>query len=168
MTTTFKPAYAASNVPFTITLASLANSTSLSTGYQQSAAVDNSTNLYADAFIYGHVKSSGTPTANALYTLYLYWSNDNGITYTNNASGSNAAYTQPDSDSNMVVGSTSITTAIASLVSYFKGFSFCQAAGLLYLPRNWGIIVKNGSGQALSSTAGDHVISYQGVNMTGV
>src|SRR5215469_753612 len=100
MATTFKPSYAA-NAAITITLTSLANSTSLSTGYRQSAAVDNTSNLYADAHIFGHVKSNATPTANAFYTLFLYWSNDNGTTYCNNASGSDAAYTQPDSDQNM-------------------------------------------------------------------
>lgn len=167
MSTTFKPTYA-SNAAFTITLASLINSTSLSTGYRQSTAVDNTTNLYADAMIYGHVKSNATPTANAAYFLFLYWSNDGGTTYSNNASGSDASYTSPDSDSNIIIGSTSITTAVASLVSYIRPFSFCQAAGLLYLPGKWGVIFKNGSGQTLTATGGDHVISFQGVNMQGI
>jgi hypothetical protein len=167
MSTTFKPSYS-SNSAITITLASLINSTSLSTGYRQSAAVDNTTNLYADAHIYGHVKSNATPTANAAYFLFLYWSNDGGTTYSNNASGSDAAYTSPDADANIVQGATSITTAVASLVSYFKPFSFCQAAGLLFLPSKWGVILKNASGQTLTATGTDHVISYQGVNWQGI
>jgi len=166
MATTFKPLYG-TNTAITITLASLANSTSLSTGYRQSAAVDNSTNLFADAFIYGHVQSNVAPTANNTFTMFLYWSNDGGTTYTNNASGSDAAYTQPDADANMTVGSVIVCTAV-NQPFYFHGFSFCQAAGLLYLPQKWGVIVKNGSGQALTATAGNHVISYQGVNMQGV
>jgi hypothetical protein len=167
MATTFKPVYG-SNTAITITLTSLANSTSLSTGYRQSAAVDNSTNLFDDAFIYGHLKSNATPTANNAYLMFLFWSNDGGTTYSNNASGSDAAYTQPDSDSNMGAYVSSICTATASLVSYFRGFSFCQVAGLLFLPQKWGIIIKNGSGAALTATAGDHVFSYMGVNMQGV
>lgn len=167
MATTFKPSYAA-NAAITITLASLANSSSLSTGYRQSAAVDNTTNLYADAHIFGHVKSNATPTANNAYTLFLYWSYDNGTTFNNNASGSDAAYTNPDADANEITAVTSVVTATASLVSYFRGFSFCQAAGLLYLPSKWGIILKNGSGAALTATGGDHVFAYQGVNMQGV
>lgn len=166
MTTTLKPLYA-SNATITITLTSLINSTSLSTGYRQSAAVDNTTNLYTDALIYGHVQSNAAPTANTLYTVFLYWSNDAGTTYTNNASGSDAGYTQPDSDVNMITGSTILLTAV-NQVFYCKGFSFCQAAGLLYLPQKWGIIFKNGSGQSLDSTAAHHVFSYQGVNMQGV
>lgn len=167
MATTFKPSYG-SGTAITITLASLVNSTTLATGYRQSAAVDNSTNLFADAYIYGHMKSNATPTVNNIYTMFLTWSNDGGTTYTNNASGADAAYTQPDSDANMTVGSVSVCIATASIVSYFRGFSFCQAAGLLYLPQKWGIIVKNGSGQSLTATGGDHVIQYQGVNMQGI
>jgi hypothetical protein len=167
MATTLKPTFG-SNTAITITLTSLANSTTLATGYRQAAAVDNSTNLFGDALIYGHVKSNATPTANAIYTLFLVWSNDGGTTYSNNASGSDATYTQPDSDANMVVGAVSICTAVASLVSYFPPFSFCQRAGLLFLPQKWGIIIKNGSGQALTATSTDHVFSYQGVNWQNV
>jgi hypothetical protein len=167
MATTFKPLYA-TNATITITLTSLVNSTTLATGYRQSAAVDNSTNLYGDAMIYGHCKSGGTPTAGNVYTLFGVWSNDNGTTYSNNASGSDAAYTQPDSDVNMMVLATSLCTATASLVSYFPPVSFCQAAGLLFLPRNWGVVFKNGSGATLSATGSDHVFSYMGVNMQGV
>lgn len=166
MSTTFKPAYGA-NAAITITLTSLANSTSLSTGYRQSAAVDNTTNLYADAHIYGHVQSNVAPTAGNQFSVYLYWSNDAGTTYTNNASGADAAYTQPDSDANMTLGAVSICTAV-NQPFYFRGFSFCQAAGLLFLPQKWGIIFKNGSGQALDATAGHHVFSYQGINMQGI
>lgn len=167
MATTFKPAYG-SNTAITVTLASLINSTSLSTGYRQSAAVDNSSNLFADALIYGHVTSNAAPTAGNLYTLFGVWSNDNGTTYSNNASGSDAAYTQPDSDANMVVLATSVCTAVASLVSYFPPVSFCQAAGLLFLPQKWAVVFKNGSGQTLTATAGNHVLSYQGVNWQGI
>lgn len=166
MSTTFKPAYS-SNAAITITLASLANSTSLSSGYRQSAAVDNTTNLYADAHIYGHVQSNAAPTANLTYSIFLYWSNDGGTTYTNNASGSDAAYTQPDSDANMTIGSVAVLTNV-NQAFYFKGFSFCQAAGLLYLPSKWGIIFKNASGQPLTATGANHVISYQGINMQGI
>ena len=168
MTTTFKTLYSAGGTAITLTGTSLANSSSLSTGYRQSASVDNTTNEYLDAHIFGHVKSGGTPTVNAIYTLFGYWSYDGGTTYSNNATGSDAAYTQPDSDQNMIVLATSVCTATASLVSYFPPFSFCQKAGLLYLPSKWGIILKNGSGTALSATSTDHVFAYQGINTQGV
>jgi hypothetical protein len=166
MATTFKPLYA-TNATITITLTSLANSTTLATGYRQSAAVDNTTNLYADALIYGHVQSNAAPTAGNVYSVFLYWSNDGGTTYSRNASGSDAAYTQPDSDANAKAQATCLCTAV-NQVFYFDGFSFCQTAGLLFLPQKWGIIFKNGSGQALDATAGHHVFSYMGVNWQGV
>lgn len=162
MSTTQQPLYA-TNAAITITLTSLANSTSLSTGYRQSAAVDNTTNKYADAMITGHVKSNVAPTLNNLYVVFLYWSNDGGTTYSRNASGSDAAYTNPDSDANFR-GSVSCLCTNVNQTFYFDGFSFCQTAGLFFLPQKWGIIFKNGSGQALTGTSTDHVFSYQGVN----
>ena len=162
MATVFKPQYT-TNAAITMSVASLANGS-----YWQSAAVDNTTALFADAHIYGHVKSNGTPTANAVYTLFLYWSNDGGTTYSNNASGLDQSFTQSDNDANMVVGATAVCVATASLTSNFRGFSFCQQAGLLYLPVKWGLILKNSSGQPLTGTGANHVFSYQGVNMTGV
>ena len=161
MATTFKTLYA-SNASITITLASLTTGS-----FRQSAAVDNTTNLYLDANIFGKITSGGTPTATGQYTVYLYWSNDNGTTFTNNASGSDASYT-PDLQANLMSGDVSGTTATASLASFFHGFSFCRAAGLLYLPSKWGIIVWNNSGATISATGASSVFSYQGVNTQGV
>lgn len=160
MAFTLQPLYG-SNTAITITLASLATA-----ALRQSAAVDNTTNKFADALIYGHVQSNGTPLVTGSYTMFGYWSNDAGTTYCNNASGSDAAFT-PDSQANLIVLATSVTTATASLVSYFKGVSFCQAAGLLFLPGKWGIIILNSSNVALTATAGNHVMSYMGVNWQG-
>jgi hypothetical protein len=164
MATTLKPTYAA-NATITITLTSLA-----SAAYRQSAAVDNTTNLYADAMIYGHVKSLASAGLNNIYSLFLVWSNDGGTTYSNNASGSDASYAQPDNDANMQIGSVSlISPAPASpMTYYFPPFSFCQRAGLLFLPQKWAIIVKNGAAVALTATSTDHVFSYQGVNWQNV
>ncbi len=161
MSFTLQPLYSTGGTAITLTGTSLAAS-----AYRQSAAVDNTTNKYADAHIYGHVKSGGTPAATAFYTIYLYWSNDGGTTYCNNASGSDTTYT-PDNAPNLIPAATAQTTATASLVSYFRGFSFCQAAGLLYLPSKWGIILFNGTAAALSATSTDHVFTYQGVNLQG-
>lgn len=154
---TIHPIYA-SNAAITITLTSLANGS-----YRQSAAVDNTTNEYSDAFLYGHVKSNGTPLATGSYSLFVYGSNDNGTTYSNNASGSDATFT-PDSVNNLLLLATVITTATASLVSYWPGISVCQAARWTSLPSKWGIILLNNSNVALDGTAGDHVFSFQGIN----
>jgi hypothetical protein len=161
MATTFKPTYA-SSAAITITPGALANA-----AYRQSAAVDNSTNLYADAMIYGKaITASSAMTVNSALFLFLVWSLDAGTTYSNNASGTDAAYTQPDSDSNLVIGGSAIIPAATTTPVYFRPFSFCQAAGLLFLPQKWGVILKNASGVALQS--GTHVFVYQGVNMQGI
>ena len=161
MSTLFQPLYG-SNAALTITLASLA-----ATSYRQSAFVNNSTN-YADAFVYGHLTSTAG-TANTVFQIFAYWSNDGGSTYSSNASGSDASYTlSTSSDATSLWQLTSLTkTATTASTHYFQGFSFCQAAGLLFLPQRWGVIVYNGDSAALNATAGNHVLSYQGVNWQG-
>lgn len=154
---TLQPLYAA-NAAITITLTSLGNGS-----YQQSAAVDNTTNKYADAFVYGHVKNNGTPLVTGSYSLFVYGSNDNGTTYSNNASGSDASFT-PDSVNNLLLLATVATTATAGLISYWPGISVCQAARWTVLPSKWGIIFLNNSNVALTGTGSDHVFSFQGVN----
>lgn len=164
MSTTFKPAYG-SGTAFTLTIASLA-----ATSYRQSTAVDNTSNLFADATIYGHIKSNAAGTANTPYNLYGYWSNDGGTTYSNHASGSDAAYTLNTGDSNvnmLLLASTIKTTAGADTFE-IAPFSFVQRAGLLMLPAKWGVILFNGDSAALDATAGNHLLQYQGVNMQGV
>lgn len=160
MSTTLQPLYA-SNVAITITLASLANA-----ALRQSAAVDNTTNKYGDAHVYGHVQSNGTPLATGSYSVYFMGSNDNGTTYSNNASGSDAAFT-PDSVNNLIPIASSVTTATASLVSFFRIASLAQAAGLQMLPSKWAIAVINNSNVALTATGANHVFSYQGLNYQG-
>jgi hypothetical protein len=158
---TTKPSYAA-NAAITITPGALASGS-----YRQSAFVDNTTNLYADASIYAKVVTAASgQTVNSVLTIFLYWSNDNGSTYNNNASGSDASYTQPDSDANMGTGATAVIPVATTTPIYFRGISFCQAAGLFFLPQKWGIIVKNNSGAAWQS--GTHVFTYQGMNWQSV
>ena len=154
---TLQPLYAA-NAAITITLTSLANA-----AYRQSLAVDNTTTKYADAFIYGHVKNNGTPLATGSYSLFVYGSNDNGTTYSNNASGADAGFT-PDSVNNLLLLGSVITTATLNLISYWPGISVCQAARWTSLPSKWGIIVLNSSNVALTAVGADHVFSFQGVN----
>jgi hypothetical protein len=161
--TTFKPLYGSSTA---ITLG--LQTTPLASGnYWQSAFVDNSANLFADVLINAKTSLGSAATANNTMTVFGYWSLDGGTTYSNNASGTDSAYTLPEAQANLRILATEITAATAGPY-YFAGFSFCQAAGLLFLPQRWGLIFFNGSGQTMSSTAGNHVFSYQGVNWQGI
>lgn len=153
---TAKPLYSGAASAVTITIASLA-----SNAYRQSAAVDNSANLYLDAVITGKIKSGASGTsATGFVTLYLY--GYDGTQYSNNASGADAAFT-PDLQANLLPLFTLAVQANATTY-YFPYLSVAAAAGLLYLPQKWGLILFNGSGNALDTTAGNHALEYQGIN----
>jgi hypothetical protein len=168
MSTLFQPLYGA-NVAFTWTsLASLAISNGTTTGLATCAAVDNTVGKFQDAHIYGHAKSGATPpAAGLLYSLYLYWSNDNGTTYTL-GTGGDGAINWPDSTTDLTVGMLKVIgTSTANNVYNFNGFSFCQAAGLLFLPSKWGVAFGNVTTASATLNASGSAFSYQGVNWQG-
>lgn len=84
-----KLAYAAS-ASFTMTLESLASSSSFLAG-RQSANVSNASNLYLDYMIAGFVKVGTTPTTNTSIRLYAVGARDDTPNYPDQFTGSNAA-----------------------------------------------------------------------------
>lgn len=87
--TNIKIAYAAS-AAFTMTLESLASSSSFLAG-RQSANISNASNLYLDYMISGFVKVGTTPTANTSIRLYAVGARDDTPNYPDQFTGSNAA-----------------------------------------------------------------------------
>ena len=154
---TAKPLYGGAASAVTITIASLA-----AASYQQSTAVDNGTNLYQDALITGKLKTgaSGT-TATGYCTLYFY--GYDGTQYSNNATGTDGAFT-PDLQANLLPLYTLAMQANATTY-YLPPLSVCEWTGLLWLPQKWGLILYNNTGHALDTTAGNHVLEYQGSNI---
>lgn len=157
---TFKPLYAGSTGAITITLASLTNGS-----YRQSAAVDNSTNLYLDALLTGKLKTGASGvSATGVANIYLYgW---DGTEYSNNASGSDAAFT-PDLQANLWQIATLQMTANATEY-YLSPIQIAAAAGMLHLPQKWGLIVFNGTGATFDATAGNFLLEFLGSNTQGV
>ena len=51
-------------------------------------------------------------------------------------------------------GTTSVTVILEGVASAFGGV----------MPEKWGVVIQNDSGAALSATAGDHDLGYQGIN----
>lgn len=160
MTTTIKPVYAAA-AAITLTEASLA-----SAAYRQSAFVDNSTNLYDEAFCNGFIKTGASGvTATGTVSIYIYASYDAGTTYTHHASGSDAAYT-PDNAGNLYPVAT--IAAVANATTYYWDFHVVAGNAWLILPQRWGIIIFNNTGGAFDATAGNFLMQYQGVQLQGV
>ena len=144
-----KIAYGASTA-ITITLNGLASS---ATAGRESTAIDNTINKFLDALVTVTLKAADAALANdkAAY-VYAYGSED-GVNYSDLATGLDAAHTPKVSPLIKVI-------PLEQNVSQRVIFAIAQAFGEI-MPRKWGIIVRNYSGQALA-TAGNSV-SYTGI-----
>lgn len=157
---TIKTAYAAS-ANFTLTLASLASS---ATAGRESTAIDNTTNLYLDAIVQIKVAlQSGTPGSDKGVYIYAYGSED-GSTYTDNASGSDAAITLRDPTALTCIGV--IPCPAAGGLTYESQPMSIAAAFGGFMPRKWGIVVRNYTNVTFSAAEGDHSYKYTGITLT--
>jgi len=161
-TTTDKIAYAAS-ASITITAASLASS---ATAGRSCAAVDNSTNLYDDAELTVAVKTSASALANDKACYLYFYASEDGTVYGGSSAeavGTDVAVTF-DSPTNLY-GPIAIACP-ASSVTYRKVIPSVAAIFGGVLPKKWGFVLQNYTGQALDSTAGNHLFQYTGINYT--
>jgi len=150
-----KQAFGASTA-ITITLASLASASA-----RQSAVVDNASNLFLDVMVNLSVKlASGSPGGERTVYVYVYGSED-GTSYTDNATGSDAAITMRSPTNLRPLGI--INTPDSGALTYKSGPMSVAAAFGGVIPRKWGIVVVNNTGLALSATEGDHAKTYTGV-----
>lgn len=134
---------------FTMTLASLANAAA-----RQSTMISNSNN-YPAAMVYLKIKSGAVaPTAGTVYEVYLLRGDDaaSSAYRSDGAGASDAAITIE----NAVLLGTIIVTATTAK-NFFGEF---DTSGCGPLGPEWGIAVKNATGQALDATEGNHVKEY--------
>ena len=159
-----KLAYAA-DAQFTITLASLASSSTWVAG-REATSVSNGTNKYIDYEITGFITTGTTPTAGE---IRLY-----GIKPTNDTP------TWPDvfdgTDSAETVTNTSIldrlsllwtsTNSTTSNIAYpiVSAMTLAQAWGLV--SNNFTVFVAHSTVAALNATGGNHELSYRGIYAT--
>jgi len=157
-----KTAFGANGQTFTCTLASLASN---ATAGRQSTVVDNTSNLYVDAYVMLKVKTSASALANdkAVY-VYAYATVDNGTTYTDTVTGADGAVTLTDPTTLPLLGT--VWTPSTSTTYTGGPWSVCRALGVQFLPAKWGIVVRNYTGQNLDSTEGNHAKLWQGVYAT--
>lgn len=153
-----EPAYGTSNQAVTITLTSLASS---ATAARASTFIDNTTDLFEDALFFIKYQTIASATATGYLNVYGYASVDGGTTYSGGATGADAALTLTTPTPLVLLVS---LPANASSTQYNAGpFSFCRLYGIDRLPERWGFVVRNASGQALSATAANNKIFWQGV-----
>ena len=159
---TLKALYGTGGVSITCTLTSLASGSA-----REATAVDNTTNLYVDAYVMVKTKTAtGTIGTDPYMYLYVVGTDDSGTTWPDPVTGTDAAITPTLNTKAYLLGAVNLA---AQSTAYTAGpFSVLSAYGGVALPDKWSIVALNNCGVALSSTAGDHAITYQGVQISVV
>lgn len=153
-----KTAYGSNGQAFTITLASL---TSSATAGRESTAIDNTGDKFLDVLVFLKIKTgSGAAANDQAVIVYVYGTVDNGSTWPDAVTGSDAAITFNSPTQLSELGRVYAPTATTT----FKGgpWSVARLFGGV-MPAKWGIAVRNYQGQTLSATGGDHAALYQGI-----
>ena len=159
---TIKTSYRATNQNVTITLASLANSTSQSTGIRGTAYVDNTANLDVDDQVTVQITTGASGvSATGSVVIYAFSCVGGTTTCTDGVTGTDAAQTLTNPTNlvkiiscNTVANSTAYTCGSFSVANAFGGT----------VPARWGIVIQNLSGAALSATGNS--IVYDAIQMT--
>lgn len=141
-----------SSTAFTITLGSLASSTS-GVG-RQSTIVDNTSTAYTAIWVACNIKCGTSPASNAPVYIYLIRDDNNGTHIRDDGAGAtDAGLTVVNAP---LIG-TLFTKASAATGDPLKGTFYVPAPG----PK-FGIAVVQATTVALDSTNGNHVINYVG------
>lgn len=148
-----KNAYATKGT-VTVTLTSLANGSA-----RESTVIDNTSNKYVDYFL--RVKTNGVASGTGQVNVYGY-AGLGDTTYTDGATGTDAAFTA----ANRLNGPLVVSVQANAATAVTAGPISVRAAFGGTLPDKFGFIFVNNTGQALSATGGDHVVEVQGVYHT--
>lgn len=142
----------ASSTAVTITLASLASSTSL-VG-RLSTQVDNTTNKYTDLLIHVKTKQGTSPTGGR--AVYVYVVNDDGAGNRDDGAGATDAGFTVLAMTPVLVLQNKATPATGDLLE--------GTVKIPDPPPKWSIVIVHDTGVNLDSTAGNHSITYVGFN----
>jgi hypothetical protein len=146
-----------SKTAITLTLTSIATGT----GGRASTVVSNTANKYDDAVI--QIQTNGSAAGNTGTLDFYVYTALGDTTYTDGATGSDAAFTVANRLNAVWVGSVVLNGTTAVTCTLPRSIAACFGG---IMPEKWGLIAVNNSGAALSATAGNHVISYQGITYT--
>lgn len=160
---------AADTVAITISLASLASSTSLLAG-SESTAVDNRTNLDLDHLVSGVIKLGTSPTASKTVEVWAYAPIKISLgtpTYPDVFDGTDSAETVTSANvkySALRLVHAMTSDATTGLNLYIPPTSIASLFG--ELPPFWGLFVTHDTGVNLDSTAGNHEMHYLRIRRT--
>lgn len=157
-TSTSNVLYGTNNQALTITLASLTN-----TSARASTVVDNTVSLYEDVYLFVKITTAAAGTSTTGYVnIYAYGTVDNGTTYPEGITGTDAAVTLTSPPNLILIGQLNANTNAATKT--FGPISFCRNYGLDRLPAKWGIVIQNQSGATFNATGSNFAALYQGIN----
>ncbi len=154
----------------TITIASLATSSTLVAG-RQSTSVSNSSNKYLDYKISSRITNGTTPTANTLIEVWVI-AKLNDSSWPDGFGASDAARTVTSrgqlQNYGKLVAQHNIIATTSNLVWEASNVSLCQAMNLPLgaPPKEFVIWVVHSTVAALHATAGNHFISITPVYLT--
>ena len=161
----FKPDYDGTWNDLTITLASLASDTNLLAG-RESTAIVNTTNLFSDVRLTGKVTTGTSPTNVRTIEVWVYGEWNDASTYADVLDGTDSAETLTHQDiknSGLVLAAVMMTNNTSNRTYPFDIGSLASLFGGVIPPR-WGVFIVHDTGVNLHSTAGNHQVSYQGIN----
>lgn len=153
----------------TITLASLATSSTLVTG-RASTVVDNTSDKYVDALVSGQITLGTSPTASKEIRVYAFaplkvasgtfsYPTATGTALT----GSDEAATfEAEQLAQLKLAAAVATVGTTDRIYSFEPFSIAQLFGGV-MPLKWGLFVTHSTGVNLNSTAGNHYFHYTGI-----
>ncbi len=145
-----RPLVYGSKTTITCTLTSLGSGSA-----RESTVIDNSSTKFRNLRI--RVQSKGQASGTNYVDVYAYTALGD-TTYTDGATGSDAAFTAANRLNSRFIGSVKMNAATAAVQAELQ-----TADAFPDCPDKIGLIFINNSGAALSATAGDHVIEYEGV-----
>lgn len=127
-----------------------------STSARQSTVINWTSTRCADARI--RIQSKGQASGTNFVDWYVYTALGD-TTYTDAATGTDAAFTAANRFNSRYLGSLKMNAATSAVQAEFQLSDIFGS-----MPDKWGLIGINNSGAALSATAGDHVLEYQCIN----
>jgi hypothetical protein len=155
--------YRATNQTITITLNSLANSTTQSTGIRGSALIDNTSNNDLDDQVTVKVKTGASSTSSTgTVVIYLYGCVGGSTTCTDSVTGTDAGQTLTNPTNLIKVQA---CNTVANATTYICGpFSVANSFGGT-VPARWGVVIQNLSGATLDTTAGNFAVVYDAIQL---
>jgi hypothetical protein len=158
----------ASAVALTITLASLATSSTFLVG-QASTALDNTSNLYIDGRFTAIVTTGTTPVVDTEIRLYGYADLTDTPTYPDGITGTNAGKTITNAyilDSGLILLGATAVSATSNITYPIRCLTVAEAFGLH--PKRVGIFAVHNTNVNLHATPANHAIQYSGAFITSV